>query len=310
MRELTIEQRKKYSSAIRMGFIDPSNPSPHSFCATWVRTHPGRTTLLARLKDVVGRNPEWEDLTDDNLSDLKDVMEMEMSPNSVRTICAELKSVMNKNARSKPIRSEDFGRILKSKKVPTQNVYLTPAELEAVHRYEPRTEREAYVKEMFMRASLTGARIVDCRRMTTANVHSEDGVEFLTYVPQKHPVEVTVPVHKWLGKYMNGWGAEFAAIREDKLNAPLRSICRRCGINGEVAVYRRGRPQSGPKWKFVATHTGRRTFATILSLKGCPLEQIAVMMGHMSGNVPNVTMTAAYVCEKKRISKSIINLFK
>lgn len=77
-----------------------------------------------------------------------------------------------------------------------------------------------------------------------------------------------------------------------------------------VTVYKGGRTQTAPKYKFVATHTGRRTFATILSLRGCPLEQISLMMGHSNGNVPNITMTAGYICAKKKINNSVIALFK
>lgn len=310
MKQLTTEQRKRYSSAIRQGFINPDHPDRHSFCSTWVRKHPGRTTTLVRLRDILGRNPEWEDMTDDTLSDLKDDMLEEMAPNSVRTICAELKAVLNSGKATKPIRSDTFNVILRSKKVPTRNVYLTPIELKHLHNYRPVNQREAYVKEMFMRECLTGARIVDCRRLSEANIHTEDGVEYITYVPDKHPVEVTVPVHKWLRCYLHDdWPASCANIREDHLNEPLRQICRKCGMVSEVSVYKRGQSLTGPKWKFVATHTGRRTFATILSLRGCPLEQIALMMGHVNGNTPNITMTANYICDRKKISKSVLALF-
>lgn len=309
MKPLNEELRKKYSSAIRQGFINPDNPVLHNFCGTWVRKHPGRTTTLARLKEILGHNPEWEDITDDTLSDLKDDMLMEMSPNSVRTICAELKAVLNSNKTTKPIKSETFNVILRSKKVPVQNVYLTPIELKHFHLYEPQSEREAYAKEIFMRECLTGARVVDCRQFTNANIHTEDGTKYLTYVPQKHPTEVTVPVHKWLRQYLNEWSYYLQSMREDYLNDPIREICRKIGMTEEVTCYKKGESTTGPKWQFVATHTGRRTFATILSLKGCPLEQIAIMMGHVNGNVPNISMTAGYICAKKKINKSVLALF-
>lgn len=302
--------QKKYSSAIKHGFLSVENPQLHSFCGTWVRKHPGRVSTLVRLRDILGHNPEWEDMTDDTLSDLKDDMLMEMAPNSVRTICAELKAVLNKNKASKPIESTTFGDILKSKKVPTQNVYLTQAELKRLHLYKPQGIKEAYVKAMFMRECLTGARCVDCRKMSVANIHTEDGQEYLTYVPVKHPTEVTVPVHKWLREYLsNDWPVSLKTMRSDHLNEPLREICRKCGITRDVTVYYAGRSETRPKYKCVATHTGRRTFATLLSLKGCPLEQIALMMGHMSGNTPNISMTANYICEKKKISKSVLAIF-
>ena len=98
--------------------------------------------------------------------------------------------------------SKTFTTILKSKKVPSQNVYLTAAELKRINNYKPKSEREAYVKALFMRECLTGARCVDCRRMSMANITDIDGQEHIVYVAQKHPVEVTVPVHKWLVRYL------------------------------------------------------------------------------------------------------------
>lgn len=311
MATLTQELRKKYSSAIRQGFIDPAKPIPHGFCGTWLRRHPNRVTTLTRLRDILGHNPEWEDMTDDTLADLKEIMLMTMAPNSVRTICAELKAVLNSNRRSKPIKSLSFDTILRSKKVPTQNVYLDEGELTLIHEYEPRDQREAYIKEMFMRECLTGARAIDSRRLSLANIRNIDGVDYLVYVPQKHPVEVSVPVHKWLKNYLTGsWPPELEKVREDAFCGPIRNICHRVGITREVSVYRRGRSETGPKYRFVSTHTGRRTFATILSLKGCPLEQISMMMGHISGNVPNISMTSGYICARGKISNDVLTLFQ
>jgi integrase len=310
MKQLTEEQRKKYSSAIKHGFLTVENPRWHSFSGTWCRKHPGRITTLVRLRDIIGRTPEWEDLTDDTLSDLKEDMLSEMSPNSVRTICAELKAILNRNSATKPIKSKTFSTILKSKKVPSQNVYLTSAELKRLHNYQPMNERERYAKFMFMRECLTGARCVDCRRFTIANLHTIDGTEYLTYVPQKHPVEVSVPVHRWLLQYLvDDWADNERNIRNDHLNEPIRDMCRKCGITDEVSVFSNGKTKVGKKYQFIATHTGRRTFATLLSLKGCPLEQIAIMMGHISGNVPNITMTSNYICARKKISKQVLALF-
>lgn len=310
MRELTEEQMRKYSSAISHGFLTVINPQWHSFSGAWCRKHPNRISMLVRLKDIVGKNPDWEDLTDDVLADLRDNMREEMSPNSVRTVCAELKAILNSNRATKPIPSETYADILSVKKVITQNVYLTTAELKRLHLYQPDTTFERYVKAIFMRECLTGARCVDCRRFSEANVHEIDGVRYISYVPQKHPVEVSVPVHKWLPEYLrDDWPIEFAHIRTDHFNEPIKELCRKCGISDRATVFNQGKSKNGKKYEFVTTHTGRRSFATNLFLKGCPLDQIAIMMGHVSGNTPNITMTANYICAKRSISKSVINLF-
>lgn len=310
MKELNEEQMKKYSSAIRHGFLTVMNPQWHSFSGTWCRKHPNRVSTLVRLRDILGKNPDWDDLTDDVLSDLKDDMMEEISPNSVRTICAELKAVLNKNAATKPIGSKTYSDILKVKKVITQNVYLTTAEIKRLHLYEPPTETLRYVKAMFMRECLTGARCVDCKRLTMANVHEVDGVKYITYVAQKHPVEVSVPVHKWLEPYLtDSWPDGCKKIRTDHLNEYIKELCKNCGIDEKVSVFGQGKSKTGKKYEFVTSHTGRRSFATNLFLRGCPLDQIAIMMGHVSGNTPNISMTANYICAKRSISKAVINLF-
>lgn len=311
MRQMTREQQTTFASAIREGFIDADRPQWHSFAGTWVRKHPKRVSMLSRLREIIGHNPEWEDLTDDTLSDLKDTMLMEMSPNSVKTICAELKAVLNRNKATKPIASDSFSSILRSKKVPAQSVYLTPGELDKIHRYEPYSRREAYVKEMFLRECLTGARSIDSQNLSLSNIHEENGIEFITYVPVKHPVEVTVPVHKWLKNYLHeDWEDELRNIRPDKLNEPIKRICKDCGINQQVTVYKAGRAMTGAKWQFVTTHVGRHTFATLLFLKGVDIVDISNMMGHVSGGQPNITMTFSYICARKQYSNKAINAFR
>ena len=46
-----------------------------------------------------------------------------------------------------------------------------------------------------------------------------------------------------------------------------------------------------------------------MSLRGCPMEQIAMMMGHNNGNTPYVAMTAGYICARKKISKGDLAMF-
>ena len=312
MKQLTIEQQRRFGSAIRHGFITAEIPrDTHTFVWTWIRKHPNRVTTLVRLRNILGHDPQWEDLTDDVISDLKDDMEFQMSPNSVKTICAELKAVLNRNKATKPIGSQTFGSILKAKKVPVQNVYLTRHELQKLHDYKPESERERYVRNIFLIEAVTGARNVDCRRMSPANIHTEDGEEVLTYVPQKHPVEVTVPVHKWLKELLAAdYPDEVKTIRISYFCKILKWICFKCGIRNKVVVFRAGRSVTDEKWKFIGSHCGRRTFATLLSTSHVSIEDISDMMGHSNANKPNIEMTSGYICERRKLGKSVFALFK
>lgn len=312
MKALNADEKARYKTAINKGYIDPMHPDFHTFCGAFVRKYPKRTSILDRFKSVLGRDPQWDDITDDVVRDF--VFELQkdgLAPNSIKTVCAEMKALINANRVSKHIESEEFRKILSIKKVPTQGVYLTQDELARIHKYIPQTRGEIFVKEIFMRECLTGARNVDCRRMSMSNIIELNDLEFIRYVPQKHPITVTVPVHKWLKDYLTG---EFSRsqlnMKIDVFNEILRGICEKCRIDEKVTVYNAGEQKTGPKFKFIASHTGRRTFATLLSLKGCQIEQIAQMMGHMSGNVPNITMTAGYILAQRQITKATYNYFQ
>ena len=312
MKQLTLEQQQRFSSAIKHGFITKDVPTDtHTFVWTWIRKHPNRVTTLVRLRNILGHAPQWEDLTDDVISDLKDDMEFELAPNSVRTICAELKAVLNRNKATKPISSKTFGNLLKAKKVPVQNIYLTRHELQKIHAYKPKSERERYVKNIFLIEAITGARNVDCRRMSLANIQKYGEEEVLVYVPQKHPVEVTVPVHKWLKELLvQDYPEQAKSIRISYFCKVLKWICFQCGIRNKVVVFRGGRSVTDEKWKLIGSHCGRRTFATLLSTSHVAIEDISDMMGHSNANKPNIEMTSGYICERRKLGKSVFALFK
>ena len=87
-------------------------------------------------------------------------------------------------------------------------------------------------------------------------------------------------------------------------------MCKACGIDTAAKVFLAGRDRRGHKYEFVSTHTGRRSFATNLALKGVAIEQIAMMMGHMSGNVPNIAMTQRYIMGRLSLSPEAFAAFR
>ena len=74
-------------------------------------------------------------------------------------------------------------------------------------------------------------------------------------------------------------------------------------------MFHAGKEETGKKYRFISSHTGRRSFATNLSKKGVPLEQIAVMMGHTSNGKPNIQMTMRYIVGKTEIDSNTLKLF-
>jgi integrase len=309
-RLLTYEQKEKYKNAIRQGYFSTYHGLSwrhDTFYGAFIWKHPERVQIIKRFENLIGHRPGWEDLTDDNIRDLFEDLASHYSPNSVKTLCAELSAVIRENDATRNIPSVNFSSILKAKKEPSQAVYLTMEEIKRIRDYNPRTKIGKRVKRLFMIECLTGARMSDCLRLSTDNI-SEDG-RALVYVSQKSKIEVTVPIHRWLRPFLVDTEFNKRDIPLCSYNRVLREICIDCGIDERVKLFQKGQNVSGPKYDFVSSHTGRRSFATNLSKKGVSIEQIALMMGHMSGNVPNVSMTQHYIVGKMSIDSRVFDLF-
>lgn len=308
VRSLNFEQRKKFAAAIEAGYFDDYDASPrnwkHTLVGSFLWRYPKRTASLNRLREVVGHIPTWEDITDDILRDFVDECQEEgMAMSSVRTVCAELKAVLNENKRKFP--SEEYMRILSVKGEVSQAVYLTREEMQRIMDYHPMGLLEQFVKRNFIVEFLTGARRCDSERLTISNCDIETGT--LSYVPQKTPnIIVTVPVDERL--HLRDYLADryYRECGDDVFNDVIKRICKYCRIDTECTILRRGQLVTAEKWQFVSSHTARRSFATNLYLAGISLEDIALLMGHGK----NIETTKRYICAEREMSSNVMAYFQ
>jgi integrase len=305
---LSYEQKVKFGAAIDYGYFDYFEDNPrewrHSFVGTFLWRYPKRTATLNRLRDILGRNPEWEDITNDLLQDFVfDSLDEGLASSSVRTMCAELKAVLNANKAKVP--SDDYARILSVKENVSQAVYLTREEMMRILDYTPKSDIERYVKRNFVVEMLTGARLCDAERLSLNNCDIDTNM--LSYVPKKTPgIVVTVPIDERM-KLRNYLADEYRrSCGVDVFNTIIRRICRQCRIDAMCTISRRGRDCTGEKWQFVSSHTARRSFATNLYLAGISIEDVAVLMGHGK----NIETTKRYICAERKMSSNVLAYFQ
>lgn len=307
---LTYEQKKKFSQAIRQGYFNDYDGNPrqwrHSFVGTFLWKNPGRTKIVDTLTDIVGHVPQWEDIDEETLKDLvTELEERGLAPSSIRTMCAELKAILNGNKKNVPCSKDDYTTILSVKGTTSQAVYLTREEMLRIINYPPHTDIERCVKRNFCVAMLTGARRVDAERLTMANCDMKTNM--LSYVPQKTPnIVVHVPVDERLSLREFLMDENLRRVSQDTYNVVIRHICERLCIDEETAITKAGNYIIAPKWKLVSSHTARRTFATNLYLAGISLEDIALMMGHGR----NIETTKRYICAARELSSDVLSYFQ
>ena len=304
---LSFEQNKKHKASINAGYFDAYEENArewqHSFVGKMLLKWPGRTNTLNRLREIVGHIPEWDDITDDVIDDFVLDVQESMSVSSAKTICAELKAVLNANKRKVP--SQDYNDKLTLKNEKSQFVYLTRDEIARIIRYQVIGDVERFVRRNFVIECLTGARLRDAQKLTINSCDIETGT--LSYIPDKTSgIVVTVPVDE--GMCLRNFLAD-KYRREccgDVFNDTLRRICKNCRIDEPVTLKKCGEVITAPKYEFVSSHTGRRSFATNLYLAGVTLEDIALMMGHGT----NVYTTRHYICAERKISMNVMAYFQ
>lgn len=308
IRGLNFEQTKKYRFAIECGYFENWEEDPrkwkHTFAGAFIWKYPSRVKLLNILRDIIGRVPVWEDVNEEILRDLVDeLQEQKLAPSSIKTMCAELKSVLNENKRRLSV--SDFAKILSVRSTATQSVYLTSREMELFISYVPQSNVEHFVHRNFCVGMMTGARRVDTDRLTISNCDIETNM--LSYVPQKTPgIVVRVPVDEKHGLRNFLADMEGEPCTLDTYNDIVRRICERIGIDTVCTVVKAGHSLTEPKYKLVSSHTARRTFATNLYLAGVSLEDIAMMMGHGK----NIETTKRYICAERKLSSSVMSYFQ
>lgn len=304
---LNFEKNKKYKVAIEAGYFDAYEENAqewqHSFVGKLLLKWPNRTKTLVRLQNIVGHIPQWEDLTDDIIDDFVIEVQDSVGTSSAKTLCAELKAVLNANKRKVP--STDFNDKLTLKNERSQFVYLTRAEILRIIRYQVVGDVERYVRRNFVIECLTGARLCDAKKLTINSCDVETGT--LSYIPDKTSgIIVTVPVDE--GMHLRNFLADKYKREccDDVFNDTIRRICKYCRIDEPVTLKKKGEVITAPKYALVSSHTGRRSFATNLYLAGVTLEDIALMMGHGT----NIDTTRRYICAERKLSRDVISYFQ
>lgn len=307
LKGLSFTQNKTYQHAIRRGYFEGYEQNArtwrHSFVGSFIWKYPERTKVLDMLSELAGHKPEWEDIDDDFLRDfVAELEQQKLKPSSRRTMCAELKAVINSNAGK--TRTKDFMKILTLKNSVSQAVYLTMDEMEKILAYTPVTSTETFVWRNFCVCMLTGARLSDAVNLSINNCDADTGM--LRYVPVKTPnIIVNVPVderHDLRNILSIRDGRECCL---DTFNEFIRKICKEVGVVKMSSITRSEVLITKEKWELVSSHTARRSFATNLYLSGVALEDIALMMGHGK----NIETTKRYICGERQITTRVMAYF-
>ena len=169
------------------------------------------------------------------------------------------------------------------------NIYLTEEEIQRLYDIDfskiedkigPRNEIEK-TRDLFVVACWTGLRFGDWHDLSKAKI-TEDRIIITTHKTMK---EVTIPIHPMVKEIINKYNGKLPkSIVKAKTNIHLQ----RCGeiahIDEPITLHRiRGGREviiQESKYKFISTHTARRSFCTNMYLRKIPTKAIMAISGH------------------------------
>lgn len=241
--------------------------------------------------EYIGR-AVWESITDKLLEEYKETLESDdYADNTIKSYCQEVKQSLDKARRFNIIfPATEYPYTLSVKRGYTTSVYITSEELEMLALVETENPIELAVKTNFLLGAYTGARFSDFTRLSMANTVKDkyvtrDGktvlVNSLRYIAEKTGREVRVPLKPVVVTLLKAVSG-MQSISNDQINRVLPVLCKRAGIDELCTIKKCGKEFSGEKWKFVRSHTSRKSFATNLYVMGCPIKNISDYVGHKS----------------------------
>ena len=255
----------------------------------FLQKYPAYNNILRMFEAANLCEATWENITKVRLQRFVDYMAERLSPNSVNQYATKLKAVLNLYS-DEILLPRGFAKILTPRKVSSTAVYLTEEELQKIVEYEPKNNREALVQAQFIIGAKTLARHSDFVNFDESNIVGEN----LVYVSQKTKIPASIPVSGMLLRFLKAQKeiiAKGIEVSDDSFNDIIRRICKKCGIDEPIKLYRRGETTTKPKWEYVSSHTARRSGVTNLYLRGLDILTIAKIAGHT-----NTATTMGYVC--------------
>ena len=247
-----------------------------------------RPTITNRL-NIVGIW-DWEQLDKWHLTRFATQVKNDMSASSAHTAFAVFKAFLGKFEDELTL-PKGWRSILNCKNELSMNTYLTAEEVEMFGNVWVDNDMERTVRDGFYVSCKTGLRHSDLVKLTPANFEGRgDGTYLLNYVSQKTKIKSTIPcswdtVQKIAWLHNNG-----ANITLAYYNELVKKLAERADINAQVCVFKAGEELVGPKYKFISSHSARRSFCTIMADLGVNILDIMQLAGHTSPS-----MTSRYL---------------
>lgn len=167
------------------------------------------------------------------------------------------------------------------------NIALRDDEVMKLYRYKCDNDRDEIVKDLFLLECTLGHRIADILRIDE-RVDEIVGKYYITIAPKKTPnkkVEVDIIFNIAKQILIDKYHCKLPQCTKDVMNRHIKQIAKNAGIDGDElqSIHFAGDSQptefKKQRYELITTHTGRRTFISMLAARGWSYEKISKYTG-------------------------------
>jgi integrase len=211
-------------------------------------------------------------------------IDLDTSPNTIGKLITNLKVFLREAFEDGLTTNNIFThRKFKSIKFSSDTVYLTNEEIQEMQNLDLSKElRLERVRDMFVIGCYTGLRFSDFTQIKPKHI----GNGMIEIVQSKTGNTVVIPMTEAVVKILKKYDNALPKISNQKFNKYLYEVCQKCTLlEKEVTIkgMKGGKVTSSfkPKYEFVSSHTGRRSFATNEYKAGdLEISEIMSLTGH------------------------------
>lgn len=204
--------------------------------------------------------------------------------NTIKTIHQRIEAYVVKFQLMDRSKFLDIVQPLLKDKTDDYKIALRDDEVLKLWNYQPKDSNDEIVRDIFLLNCLTGQRISDTEKVDD-NLEDILDVTTIKLIQKKTGKYLNFSIifelaKEILNKYPNGLPKVNTVI----LNARIKEIAKEAGITGKEVVGRQTKDGLNTTYKeryeCITTHTGRRTFITLLKLRGWDDGKITMYSGH------------------------------
>ena len=161
---------------------------------------------------------------------------------------------------------------------------------------------------MFLFGCYTGQRVSDWGVGPDNIKTAKDGFRYLKIQQKKTKKFVFIPINKAIGEILARYNGKLFGFNEQIVNRYIKEIAQLAGINDNTEVVKNIGGENtvieAPRYKFVTSHTARRTAVTIMWNQGLSLGSIAEVTGHESIEIVQTYIRAKEEDRAKKIMQT------